>query len=116
MFKILYFSGYKWGNMGRRKVRLAYEFACQPEVASLLYVEPPVATSVLDLARGHFEPRHLARNRRAVPANYYSLWSRNKMRPFVTALLYDPKVAFRAYLRRNRVEVLLDSHFFPVRK
>ncbi|MBC7251744.1 MAG: glycosyltransferase [Anaerolineae bacterium] len=64
MIKLLYFSGYKWGNMGRRKVRLAYEFSRQPEVASLLYVEPPVATSLLDLARGRFEPGHLGQNRR----------------------------------------------------
>jgi glycosyltransferase involved in cell wall biosynthesis len=63
MFKILYLSGYKWGNMGRRKVRLAYEFARQPEVASLLYVEPPVQTSLLDVARGRFLPSHLGQDR-----------------------------------------------------
>jgi len=63
--KILYFSLNEWGNMGRRKPRLAHEFAQQPDVAAVLYVEPPVATSVLDLARGRFGPGHLARNRRA---------------------------------------------------
>jgi len=49
--------------MGRRKVRLAHEFAAQPEVASVLYVEPPVQTSVLDLVRGRFEPGHLGESR-----------------------------------------------------
>jgi glycosyltransferase involved in cell wall biosynthesis len=63
--KILYFSCYEWSNMGRRKVRLAYEFARQPDVAAVLYVEPPVTTSVLDLARGRFEPGHVASSRRA---------------------------------------------------
>jgi len=65
VFKILYFSGYEWGNMGRRKMRLAYEFARRPEVASLLYVEPPVQTSLLDVARGRFPPGHLGQDRSA---------------------------------------------------
>lgn len=65
MFKVLYFSGYEWGNMGRRKVRLAYEFARQPDVASLLYVEPPAQTSILDVARGRFPSSHLGQDRRA---------------------------------------------------
>jgi len=64
-YKVLYFSGYEWGNMGRRKVRLAHEFARQPEVASLLYVEPPVETSFLDLARGRLDSCHLEPSRRA---------------------------------------------------
>lgn len=33
------------------------------------------------------------------------------MRPFLTALLYDPQAASRAYLRWDRVEPLLNSHF-----
>lgn len=65
MIKILYFSGYEWGNLGRRKTRLAYEFARQPEVASVLYVEPAVSTSLLDLARGRLAPSHLEQERRA---------------------------------------------------
>jgi len=65
VIKLLYFSGNEWGNMGRRKPRLAHEFSGQKDVASVLYVEPPVMTSVLDVARGRFEPGHLARNRRA---------------------------------------------------
>jgi len=48
---------------------------------------------------------------RKVPNAYYSLWSRNEMRPFLTALLYDPQAAFRAYLQWDRVEPLLNSHF-----
>lgn len=65
MLKLLYFSGNEWGNMGRRKPRLAHEFARQPDVASVLYVEPPVATSVLDLARGRLDLGHLGSSRRA---------------------------------------------------
>jgi len=63
--KVLYFSGYEWDDRWRRKQRLAYEFTRQPAVSSLLYVEPPVQTSVLDLARGRFEPGHLGANRHA---------------------------------------------------
>lgn len=65
MIKMLYFSGNEWGNMGRRKPRLAYEFARMPEVASVLYVEPPVATSVLDLIRGRLGSGYLPPSRRA---------------------------------------------------
>ena len=65
MHKFLSFSAYEWGNLGRRKVRLAYEFARRPKVASLLYVEPPVHSSLLDLARGRFFPSHLGQSRRA---------------------------------------------------
>ncbi len=65
MIKILYFSVNEWGNMGRRKPRLAYEFSQRPEVASLLYVEPPVTTSLLDLARGRLRSKHLAPSRSA---------------------------------------------------
>lgn len=65
MIKMLYFSGYEWGNLGRRKTRLAYEFARQPEVASVLYVEPAVSTSLLDLARGRLAASHLEQERRA---------------------------------------------------
>jgi glycosyltransferase involved in cell wall biosynthesis len=65
VIKLLYFSGNEWGNMGRRKPRLAREFSGQTDVASVLYVEPPVTTSALDLARGRFEPGHRGRDRRA---------------------------------------------------
>jgi len=57
--KLLFFSVNEWGNLGRRKPRLAHEFALQNDVASVLYVEPPVRTSLLDLLRGRFEPGHL---------------------------------------------------------
>lgn len=65
MIKILYFSGYEWGNLGRRKTRLAYEFARQPEVASVLYVEPAVTTSCLDILRGCWAASHLGQDRGA---------------------------------------------------
>jgi len=65
VLKILYFSGYEWGNMGRRKARLAYEFARQSEAASLLYVEPPAQASLLDVIRGRFPPTHLGQDRSA---------------------------------------------------
>lgn len=55
--------------------------------------------------------RRLTGPPRKVPAAYYTLWSRNEMRPFLAALLYDPKAAFRTYLRWDRVEALLNAHF-----
>jgi glycosyltransferase involved in cell wall biosynthesis len=61
--KILYFSDYEWGNMGRRKVRLAYEFARRPEVASLLFIEPAVQTSLVDVVKGRFFTSHLGQHR-----------------------------------------------------
>jgi glycosyltransferase involved in cell wall biosynthesis len=65
VIKVLYFSVNEWGNMGRRKPRLAHEFAQQPEVTSVLYVEPAVSTSFLDLMRGRLDSGHLGHNRRA---------------------------------------------------
>ena len=62
--KLLYFSSNEWGNLGRRKTRLAYEFARLDNVAAVLYVNPPVASSVLDVARGRFIPSHLGDSRR----------------------------------------------------
>jgi glycosyltransferase involved in cell wall biosynthesis len=61
----LYFSVNEWGNMGRRKPRLAHEFARRAEVASVLYVEPPVRTSFPDLVRGRLDSGHLEPSRRA---------------------------------------------------
>jgi glycosyltransferase involved in cell wall biosynthesis len=63
--KLLYFSANRWGNMARRKPRLAHEFACYSDVASVLYVEPSVETSLLDLARGRLDPEYLEPTRRA---------------------------------------------------
>ena len=62
--KLLYFSSNEWGNLGRRKTRLAYEFARQDDVSRCSYVNPPVASSVLDVARGRFIPSHLGDSRR----------------------------------------------------
>ena len=63
--KLLYLSSTEWGNLGRRKVRLAAEFARLPDVAALLFVNPPVGSSVLDVMRGRLEPSHLGPTRRA---------------------------------------------------
>jgi glycosyltransferase involved in cell wall biosynthesis len=63
--KLLYLSSTEWGNLGRRKVRLGYEFARQDDVAAALFVNPPVTTSVLDLARGRFPSSHLGDDRQA---------------------------------------------------
>lgn len=71
--KILYFSGCEWDDRWRRKQRLAYELAQQPEVTSVLYVNPPVATSLLDWARGSFLPSHLGMDRHA---HWDALWGR----------------------------------------
>lgn len=46
-----------------------------------------------------------------VPNHYYSQWIRNEMRPTLVELLYNPNAAFRAYLRWETVETLLDQHF-----
>jgi glycosyltransferase involved in cell wall biosynthesis len=62
-YKVLYFSSTEWGNLGRRKVRLAHELARQADVASVFFVNPPVTTSVLDWARGGFETSHLGSDR-----------------------------------------------------
>ncbi|HHS96951.1 MAG TPA: glycosyltransferase family 1 protein [Chloroflexi bacterium] len=64
-YRLLYLSGYGWGNLGRRKVRLAWELARKSEVSGVLYVEPPTATSLIDLVRGRFGPDHLPPTRRA---------------------------------------------------
>lgn len=71
MIKLLYLSVNEWGNMGRRKPRLVHEFAQQPWMASALFVEPPVRTSVLDLVRGRFLPSHLGQDR---PAHLRSIF------------------------------------------
>jgi glycosyltransferase involved in cell wall biosynthesis len=63
--KLLYFSSTEWGNLGRRKVRLGHELAQLEGVASVLFVNPAVQTSVLDLARGRFMPSHLGDDWRA---------------------------------------------------
>jgi hypothetical protein len=55
--------------------------------------------------------RRLTGPPRKVPSVLYGQWSRNEMRPFLTALLYDPGAAFRAYLRWDRVEALLNTTF-----
>ncbi len=46
-----------------------------------------------------------------VPNLYYPRWTRNEMRPALVELLYNPDAAFRAYLRWEIVETLLDRHF-----
>jgi glycosyltransferase involved in cell wall biosynthesis len=63
--KVLYFSDYEWDDRWRRKQRLAYEIAQKPEIASLLYVIPPVSNSVLDVARARFQSGHLGRDHRS---------------------------------------------------
>ena len=45
--QLLYLSSNEWGNLGRRKVRLAHEFARRDDVAAVLYVNPPVPSSLL---------------------------------------------------------------------
>jgi glycosyltransferase involved in cell wall biosynthesis len=63
--KLLYVSCSEWGNMGRRKPRLAHGFAQQSDVAAVLYVNPPVLSSLLDVPRGQFMPSHLGNDRHA---------------------------------------------------
>ena len=63
--RLLYFSVNRWGNMGRRKPRMAHELARYPEVGSILYVEPAVETSFLDLTLGRLDGEHLEATRAA---------------------------------------------------
>lgn len=64
-YKILFFSAHEWSNLWRRKQRLAHELSKRPEVASVLYVAPPVNTSLLDVWRGRFEESHLGDDKEA---------------------------------------------------
>ena len=67
-YKILFLSAHEWSSLWRRKQRLAHELSKRPEVASVLYVSPPVTTSLLDLARGRFENSHLGNDAGGSPA------------------------------------------------
>jgi glycosyltransferase involved in cell wall biosynthesis len=62
--KLLFFSVNEWDNRWRRKQRLAYEFSRQPDVASVLHVNPPLSDSFLDVLRGRFQPGYLGPERR----------------------------------------------------
>jgi glycosyltransferase involved in cell wall biosynthesis len=62
--KLLFFSVNEWDNRWRRKQRLAYEFSRQPNVASVLHVNPPLPNSFLDVVRGRFQPGYLGPDRR----------------------------------------------------
>jgi glycosyltransferase involved in cell wall biosynthesis len=62
--KLLFFSVNEWDNRWRRKQRLAYEFSRQPDVASVLHVNPPLPNSFLDVVRGRFHPGFLGTDRR----------------------------------------------------
>lgn len=68
--KIVYLSSTEWGNLGRRKVRLAHELARRDDVGGVLFANPSVSTSVLDLLRGRFPPSHLRDSRRAHAAAF----------------------------------------------
>jgi hypothetical protein len=46
-----------------------------------------------------------------VPCSYDWQWNRGEMRSVLNELLYNPDAAFRAYLRWEAVEPLLDQHF-----
>jgi glycosyltransferase involved in cell wall biosynthesis len=61
--KLLFLSVNEWDNRWRRKQRLAYEFSRQPDVASVLHVNPPLPNSFLDVVRGRFQPGYLGPGR-----------------------------------------------------
>jgi asparagine synthase (glutamine-hydrolysing) len=46
-----------------------------------------------------------------VPCSHDWQWTREEMRPVLAGLLYNPDAAFRAYLRWEAIEPLLDRHF-----
>ncbi len=64
-YKILFLSTHEWSDLWRRRQRLAHELSLRPEVASVLYINPPVLTSALDVLRGRFMESHLGYARRA---------------------------------------------------
>lgn len=51
------------------------------------------------------------RGHREIPATYYPEWTRKEMHDTIANLLYNPHAAFRAYLRWDTVEILLNQHF-----
>lgn len=65
MYKILFFATHEWSNLWRRRQQLAHELSLRPEVDSVMYVNMPVISSVLDVLRGRFESGVLGDDRRA---------------------------------------------------
>jgi len=63
-YKILFLATHEWSDLWRRRQRLAHELSLKPEVASVLFVNPPVNSSLLDVARGSFAESHLGNGRR----------------------------------------------------
>lgn len=64
-YKILFLATHEWSDLWRRRQRLAHELSLRPEVASVLFVEPPVNTSLIDVPRRRFEQSHLGDDARA---------------------------------------------------
>jgi len=84
-------------------VRLGHEFARQDDVAAVLFVNPPVATSVLDWARGQFLPSHLGNDRGAHSAALLGRARRVEDRLWVyTGSTKTIPLTRRARLRRSR--------------
>lgn len=52
-----------WDDIGKRNKCLMRELSKDAAVASLLYVNPPVFSSVNDVVRGRFTPSHLGQDR-----------------------------------------------------
>lgn len=97
--KVLYLSSTEWGNLGRRKVRLAHELARREDVAAVLFANPPVPTSLLDLIRGRFASSHLRDLRRAHASAFAGRARREQAKLWV----FDGSIKMLPLTRNERV-------------
>jgi glycosyltransferase involved in cell wall biosynthesis len=61
--KVLCFAAELWSDIAKRNQCLMRELSKDEAVASLLYVNPPVFSSINDVVKGRFMPSHLAQGR-----------------------------------------------------
>lgn len=61
--KVLYFAVELWSDIAKRNQCLIRELSKDDAVASALYVNPPVSSSINDVIKGHFIPSHLGQDR-----------------------------------------------------
>lgn len=64
-WKILYFAAETWTDIAKRNQSLAIELSRDDRVSSVLYVNPPVFSSVNDVVKAEFEPSDLGKDRSA---------------------------------------------------
>lgn len=62
-FKLLCFAAEPWGDIAKRNQCLMREVSRSEVVSSLLYVNPPVFSSISDVLKGRFVPGHLGQDK-----------------------------------------------------